>query len=151
MSRQPINVLVFPYFISNNGNIKYALFKRSDMNCWQGIAGGVEEGENILDAVKRECWEEANIDIESEFIKLDSMTSIPITEIKGDWDDNTYVATEYSYGVKLIDKKIVLSNEHNEFGWFTYEEAMKLLKWDSNKTALWELNKRLVENKEEER
>ncbi|WP_277352312.1 hypothetical protein [Caloranaerobacter azorensis] len=34
---------------------------------------------------------------------------------------------------------------------FGFEEAMKLLKWDSNKTALWELNKRLVESKEEER
>ena len=28
--------------------------------------------------------------------------------------------------------------------WHTCEECMKLLKYDSNKTALWELNERLL-------
>lgn len=33
--------------------------------------------------------------------------------------------------------------EKREFKWCTYDEAIKLLEWDSNKTALWELNERL--------
>lgn len=39
--------------------------------------------------------------------------------------------------------EINLSNEHKEMKWVKYEEATKLLNWDSNKTALWELYKRL--------
>ena len=33
--------------------------------------------------------------------------------------------------------------EHVEFRWGTYETAASLLKWDSNRTALWELDYRL--------
>ncbi len=41
--------------------------------------------------------------------------------------------------------KIVLSSEHNGFEWLTYDEAITRLTWDSNKTALYELNCRLLE------
>ena len=37
----------------------------------------------------------------------------------------------------------MLSSEHKEYRWVKYDEAMRLLKYDSNKTALWELNERL--------
>ena len=33
--------------------------------------------------------------------------------------------------------------------WLSYDEAIKKLKWDSNKNALWELNYRLLNNKME--
>jgi len=36
-------------------------------------------------------------------------------------------------------------NEHSEFKWLNYHEAIELLKWDSNKVALWELYKRLLD------
>lgn len=142
MSRQPKNILVIPYYF-NKGDILYGLFNRSDLDCWQGIAGGVEEGESILEAATRESFEEAEISVESEFIKLDSKASIPREWFDEDWNDHVFVVTEYSFGVEVKNKEINLSTEHKKFGWFNYEEAMDKLKWDSNKTALWELNKRL--------
>jgi hypothetical protein len=33
-----------------------------------------------------------------------------------------------------------------EFKWASYDEAVNLLKWDSNKNALWELKERLLNN-----
>ena len=33
----------------------------------------------------------------------------------------------------------MLSNEHTEYKWLTYDEARKLLKWDSNKVAMYEI------------
>ncbi|MGG1610308.1 NUDIX pyrophosphatase, partial [Bacillus wiedmannii] len=33
---------------------------------------------------------------------------------------------------------------HFKYKWLCFEEAVMLLKWDSNKTALWELNNRLL-------
>ena len=35
---------------------------------------------------------------------------------------------------------IELSHEHTECVWLSYEEAQTRLKWDSNRTALYELN-----------
>ena len=31
--------------------------------------------------------------------------------------------------------------------WMTYEETIRKLKFDSNKTALWELNEKLIRRK----
>ena len=54
------------------------------------------------------------------------------------------VIPEYTYGFEC-GSKIVLSSEHNGFEWLTYDEAITRLTWDSNKTALYELNCRLLE------
>jgi dATP pyrophosphohydrolase len=37
----------------------------------------------------------------------------------------------------------VLSPEHTHHKWLTYEEAYRLMKYEGNKIALWELDKRL--------
>jgi len=41
------------------------------------------------------------------------------------------------------DFTIAISPEHTSYRWLSYDEAARLLRWDSNKTALWELNERL--------
>ena len=46
--------------------------------------------------------------------------------------------------VDVKDKKLVLSSEHTEIKWLKYEDAVAILKFDSNKTALYELNERLL-------
>lgn len=57
------------------------------------------------------------------------------------------VIPEHSFGFECKEE-IVLSYEHTECVWLTYEDALKKLKWDSNRTALYELNCRLTaENK----
>jgi dATP pyrophosphohydrolase len=58
------------------------------------------------------------------------------------WKDNPYVITEYCFGVEILENP-KLSNEHKEYKWCSYEEAYRLFRYDSNRTALWELNKRL--------
>lgn len=47
--------------------------------------------------------------------------------------------------VSSAEKNIELSHEHTESVWLTYEETNNKLKWDSNRTALYELNCRLME------
>lgn len=58
------------------------------------------------------------------------------------WRKDTYVIPEYTFGFECKDD-IKLSREHTEFVWLNYDEALKKLKWDSNRTALYELNCRL--------
>lgn len=145
--RKPIQILVFLFYKEKNKYL-YAIFKRRDFKFWQGISGGLEDDETLLKAAKREIFEETKIKPTSRFIKLDSKTSIPIEHVgKHRWKKNIYVATEFSFGVESNTKEIKLSKEHTEMAWITFEKALKLLKYDSNKTALWELNRRLTKNR----
>ena len=44
----------------------------------------------------------------------------------------------------MIDNTILnLSHEHTEYDWVDYETAIKRLRYDSNKTALWELDNKI--------
>ena len=54
-----------------------------------------------------------------------------------------YYAEEFSFAVNISDQSIKLSEEHSEYKWVSYEEAKSLLKYDSNKSALWELNEKI--------
>lgn len=145
--RMPYQILVLP-FIKEKGKYYYALFRRKDMNAWQGIAGGGEEGEKPIETAKREAYEETGISPKSKMVQLSSTACIPAVNISGFlWGENVLVIPEFSFGVELTSKTIKLSREHSIYKWFTYDEAMKKLKWDSNKTALWELNYRIQNKK----
>jgi len=141
--RAPYQILVLP-FIKEKGEYYYALFRREDMDVWQGIAGGGENSERPIETAKREAHEEGLIPKGSNYIKLSTITTIPATSICGfKWGEKIAVIPEFTFGVELSSKKIEIGQEHTEYQWFSFEEATNKLKWDSNKTALWELNYRL--------
>lgn len=143
MARAPFQVLVFPYQITDE--LAYALLKRSDAGYWQAIAGGGEEGETILEAARRETYEEAGLPLDSAFMQLDTVEPIPVIEFRDSsrWGEDVYVIPQYCFGVLVTGRELVLSREHTEYRWLPYVEAQQLLKYDGNKTALWELNQRL--------
>lgn len=142
--RAPFQVLVFP-FINEKGGYLYAIFKRKDFEFWQGISGGGEDNETPPETAKRESFEEAQIGKESKYIQLDSMATIPVANIHNHkWDEGILVLPEYSFGVEVFSKDLKIEKEHSDYQWLTYEEAKELLKYDSSKSALWELNHRLT-------
>jgi len=135
--------LVFP-FVRKEGKIYYALFHREDHRVWQGIAGGGEDGEMPLDTAKREAAEEASIPTESNYIRLASTSTMPAVNICGfKWGEDIAVVPEYAFGVEVSSEEMKLSHEHTEYRWLEFKEAANILKWDSNRNALWELNYRL--------
>lgn len=146
MSRAPFQVLIFPYIRIEQGLIEYAIFRRVDGDYWQAIAGGGEEGETPEEAAKREIKEEAGISKECYIITLDSKAYIPVIGVTDEytWGDGVHVIPEYTFGVEVENRQLKLSKEHREYQWVACEEAMKTLKWDSNRNALWELNERLT-------
>ena len=145
MARAPFQVSVYPYRQIENGQIEYALLKRSVEGFWQAIAGGGEGAETPLEAAKRETTEEAGIPPTAEFLQLDTVEPVPVIEFGNShiWGDNLYVIPQYYFGVTSSNVQIVISREHTEYKWLSYEEAHALLKYDGNRTALWELDKRL--------
>lgn len=139
--RAPFQVLAIPYRVSNN-SILYCIFHRADCNQWQFIAGGGEDEETPLDAAKRETREESGVS-SNKWINLRSLSYIPATVIsekhRKHWDKGIYVIPEHTFGFEC-KCNIKLSNEHTEYVWLPYDEAIRKLTWDSNRTALYELN-----------
>lgn len=149
MARSPFQVLILPYRrVVNEQSIQfeYALFSRYDYPCWQFIAGGAEDDESPLQAAQREAFEEGRIASTCPYMALETMASIPVHHFRESyrWGESLYVVPEYSFAVDVSTAKLHLSYEHNEFAWLAYAEAYARLTYDSNKTALWELNQKLL-------
>ena len=145
--RTEFQILVIPFIENEFDEIKFIVFKRRDREEWQFIAGGGENSEKPIESAIRESQEEANIN-SVVFLPLKTLTMIPINCFKDHKDKKSlYVIPEYVFAVKLTDYNITLSEEHTEYKLVTYTEAFSLLKYDSNKTALWELNER-IKNKD---
>ena len=139
--RAPFQILAIPYKYEN-GILMYCILHRSDCDQWQFIAGGGENQESPPEAAKREILEEGGIEA-NDVIALKSMCYVPVEIFRRrhlyGWPDDMYVIPEYSFGFECTEE-LVLSHEHTERIWLPYKEARERLQWDSNKTALYELN-----------
>lgn len=146
MVRSQFQVLIIPYRIGSDGTPEYAVTKRSDMDAWQFLSGGGEDNETPIEAARREANEEGGVPDDLEFLQLDSVASIPVHNFSAhkEWGEDIYVIPEYSFCVDVGSRDLSLSKEHTETCWLPYAEAHRLLTWDSNKTALWEVNRRIM-------
>ena len=145
MARAKYQVLVIPYIIMES-KVEYAVFQRSDMQVWQFISGGGEDGETALQSAKREANEEAGIPYCSTYSSLETCCSISTECFKSRqsiWGEDCLIIPEYTFGVEMKTDKIILSNEHTEYQWLDYETVKQRLRYDSNKVALWELDNKI--------
>ena len=144
-SRAPFQVLVIPFHLRSEALPLYCLFRRRDAGYWQWIAGSGENDERPADAAHREATEEAGYTNRGDLLQLQSMTTVPVAEIAGFiWGEHVLVVVEHSFAIRAATLNITLSSEHDEYRLCDYETAMAMLKWDSNRTALWELNHRIL-------
>lgn len=147
MARRPYQVLVILYK-RNVSSIEYCIFEReSPKHQVQFIAGGGEDDETPIQAAMREVYEESGV-INASFQQLTSICYIPTNIFSENqrqiWGEELYVIPEYSFGAEVKSEAVKISDEHISFEWVSYDEAINQLKWDSNKTALYELNCRLT-------
>ena len=144
-SRAPYQILVVPFHFHSGALPLYCLFRRRDAGYWQWIAGGGENGERPADAARREATEEAGYTDNGNLFQLQSMTTVPVAGIGGFiWGEHVLLVVEHSFAIRAVTLNITLSSEHDEYRWCDYETAMAMLKWDSNRTALWELNHQIL-------
>lgn len=142
--RAPFQILAIPFQIVDDCPL-YCVFHRADLDQWQFIAGGGEDDETPIQAAKREVFEESGV-CEVRLIGLKSMCYIPVDIFPErhlyHWPKDTYVVPEYAFGFEWKGD-VKLSHEHTEYVWLSYAEVKAKLKWDSNRTALYELHCRL--------
>jgi len=73
--RQPLAVLIF-LFRSSVFGPEYAVLKRADDGDWQSVSGGVEVGEDLAMAARREVVEETGLSRDNPMYKLDMVSGV---------------------------------------------------------------------------
>lgn len=143
MPRAPLQVLVLPWR-RRTTSIEVAVLHRADYDVWQFVSGGGETGESIETAARREGYEEAGIPLDAPYLRLDSTATVPACWFRAwaRWPDDVLVVPEHAFAVEVA-RELVLSSEHRALRWCSVADAMNLLRFDSNKHALWELHERL--------
>ncbi|MCL6642087.1 MAG: NUDIX pyrophosphatase [Candidatus Bipolaricaulota bacterium] len=137
--RQPIQVLVYP--VRRIGDRwEYLLLHRipSCGGFWQGVTGGVQQGEGLTEAAQRELLEETGL-VPSLLEKIDYSYSFPLDE---EWR-HLYSSTvreiiEYVFvaHIGVQQEPQIDPLEHDEWRWCRFEEALELLYWPGNREAL---------------
>lgn len=89
--------------------------------------------------LKGEIWAYGNLSPAAERTRTQLYSLLP----SGKQRDDCFVIPEYAFAVRVNERKIERSDEHTAYKWVNYEEALRRLHYDSNKTALWELDARI--------
>lgn len=148
--RIPIQVLVYPVRKTNN-DWEYLMLKRiiSRGGVWQGVTGAPENEETIAEGAKRELYEETGYKAFT-LIKTDILYIIPMQDKwKDNYPEDTEEIPEYLFIAKINEKDPPQIDpiEHDDWKWCYYEEALDLLSWENNKSALEFVHKFLRKEK----
>lgn len=105
-----------PYYLlmRRSGDVIYA-------GSWRMVGGKIEAGEKAYTTALRELKEETRL-------SASRLWAVPFT-------NNFYEASKDRvniipvFAAEVLSQEVVLSREHNEFRWVTFEEASELLPW----------------------
>lgn len=137
--RIPIQVLVYPVR-QIGGTWEYLLLKRIERRegFWQGVTGGIEQGEELDEAARRELFEETGF-VPLKIERIDFSYSFPVAdEWKHLYAPDVKEIVEYVF-VAFVDagtEPVLDPYEHDQYKWCGIREALELLTWPENKEAL---------------
>jgi len=140
--RQPLSVLVYPCKLVD-GHWKYLLLQRVPIprlalgRFWQGVTGGVEEGETLVQAARRELREETGL-IPSQLEQIDYSYSFPMQdEWRPLYPPGTQEIVHYVFIALIAEERgPTLSQEHERWRWCSRDEAVRLLTYSEDIEAL---------------
>ncbi|MEU4222066.1 NUDIX domain-containing protein, partial [Actinoplanes sp. NPDC026623] len=109
------------------GGVRYAVFRRSDDDAWQSVSGGVEGTETLAEAARRETTEETGLTAGSPLYELDMVSGVEKScfDAAANWPATLYIVSKHFFAmdVSAEAEALVLSAEHKEFRWLSYENA----------------------------
>ena len=140
--RQPLSVLVYPVR-RVEGRWQYLLLERAPdprlglARFWQGVTGGLEEGESLVQAARRELREETSL-VPSRLEQIDYSYAFPMQdEWRQSFGPGTEKIVEHVFiAVVGENQEPTLSREHEAWRWCRADEALELLTYPGNIEAL---------------
>lgn len=129
-----LKVQVFLFYEAPDGARRFLVFRYGENKggFWQPVTGSVEEGETFIEGALREAQEESGVEaLEKNLIETGYTFEFEA------WG-NRY--REQAFGLRVKNETVVLSEEHEECRWGSFDDAMKLIKWETNKEGLRRLS-----------
>lgn len=117
-----MNLQVGVKILLKNNEGKYLLVRRSGEKYpevgakWDIVGGRIDPGSSLMDNLKREVKEETGLEIKGKPKLIEAQDILRI-------EDKHVVRLTY---IGEADGEVVLSDEHDECGWFTIDEMDKL-------------------------
>ncbi|WIV12729.1 NUDIX domain-containing protein [Proteiniborus sp. MB09-C3] len=130
-----INVQAFIF--TRKPDFKVLILKRIPKRSgyWQPVCGGIEDGEQETQAVKREIFEETGLE------KIENIIDLKYSFVYEETKNGKLMSMkDICYAVEVnsvVDVK--LSDEHEKFIWCSELEAKQYLTWEHNLIALRKL------------
>jgi len=119
-------------FRIRDDRIEFLLLKRAANEVypllWQPVTGRMHEGETAYEAALREIAEETKL-IPEEFWVVPNVNSFYNPQ-----KDTVSLIPVFAGRIGL-NNEIIISEEHEEYGWFSFEEAITLMAWPGQRKS----------------
>ncbi|MEK6935737.1 MAG: NUDIX domain-containing protein [Nanoarchaeota archaeon] len=136
-------VFIVTYYHSNKNKILYLILKRKlHWKGWEFPKGGINNSENLINAVKRELKEETG----QTSLKIKNHHFSGKYKYPQAYPDRTGIIgqTYNLFSAEVKNKKIILDKkEHTGYKWLSFDKAIKKLTYDNQKKCLRKVNKEL--------
>ena len=131
------------HFVSAAGVVYKAgkvLLIRSERRGWEFPGGIVEQGEALLDGLRREIFEESGISVEPEAV-TGIYQNLACKKGYGPLEGMTLPTTvNIVFRCRYVSGKEFVSDEFQDVGWFKPEEALQLIRHPYMKKAFEDAN-----------
>jgi 8-oxo-dGTP pyrophosphatase MutT (NUDIX family) len=119
---------------NENGRRRYLLLLNKER--WDFPKGNMEKGESELDTVRREVREETGI------AKLEVIKGFRrVIEYFYRREGKNIHKQVFYYLARANEDRVTISHEHEDFGWFDYDESLAKLSYNNSKATLREAEK----------
>ena len=114
-------------------------------NFWQPITGSIEPGESAADTARREMIEETGIAVMPRESGLTQSFMIE-SQFLAAKHPAPIIASEVAFSARVDSRQQIRldTEEHDEYGWFSFAEAYEKIRWTDDREALELLENRIA-------